>query len=1605
LLSLEQVGANANFFHLGGDSILSIQLVSRARKAGLLLSPRDIFQHQTPEALALAARPVASVASASHSLEDTGNIFLTPIIHSLFEQGSAFKRFHQSVLLQVPGVLRETDLVRLLQLLIDHHGSLRLRQGPDRSLQIPPRGSVQAADCITIVDFASSTESAKVAAREAERNLDPETGRIVHAVWFRKDSRLQLMIHHVAVDGVSWRILLSDLAVAWEAIVRDEAPVLEPVATPFRRWAEYLSERASNHTVLSELGYWKTALSGAQLLPGKFLEPAKDNISSAGNLRVSLPVDLTTALLTSAPQAFYAQINDVLLTALALASFQWRRSYSATDDCSITVDLEGHGREPMDSGLDLSRTVGWFTSVFPVRLDLKDIDLQDVDLDELFAGQSAVGRALKLIKDQLRALPSRGLNYGLLRYLNSDARRHLAALPGPQLAFNYLGRFATQEGAPWLPTGDDAGFAGGADPEMPLLHLVEIDAVVADGPEGSRLTANFSWAGNHLEESAVRELASFWQRALESIVYHTCQRGNGGHSASDFPLLSLSLRQVERIEAAFPALVDILPLSPLQEGLLFHSLYRTGADVYTVQTNLELEGEVFPERLRQAIEVLLMRYPNLRVSIYREGLEQPVQVVPSAVELPWREVDLSMMDDEARSLRCAEILSAERAKGFTFSSGPLLRFVLVRLAPERNLLVFTNHHLILDGWSTPVLIGEMLELYSNGMDVDRLSRVRPYTDHLVWLLAQDRSAAVAAWKNYLAELESPTIIAPPSQEDREAETQIPVSWQHDLPLELTDALNAMARERDMTLNTVLQGLWAVLLACLSNRNDVVFGITVSGRSPELAGIEQMVGLFINTVPLRVGLRPGEQFTEVLARIQKSQSEMLNVYHLGLSEIQREAGFEHLFDTIFVFENYPLDRSLLTRSFAGLRIAGVEMRDGAHYPLALMIAPGDRLRVRLDHDPACFTGEQAATIASRFVRLLESAVIQPDVPWHQLDLFMAGERRALLEEFNDTVLPLPATTMAAIFEERAAQVPQAIAIVQGKRSMSYGELNQRANSLAHCLIEKGVGPESLVGVALERSADMVAAIIAIWKAGAAYLPLDSEYPRARLEHMFNDAMPKLVLTKSRLQLQLPQIAGVEFLALDAPELAAVLEGTAARNPHRPILPQHPAYVIYTSGSTGVPKGVVVTHQGIPSLAASQAERLKLTKESRILQFASLNFDASFWELLMALNTGATLVLGEEQREGKALYELLVAQRVTHALLPVAVLASLEQFNTLPLQCLMNGGEALSGEAVARWSGGLRMINAYGPTEATVCATMSLPLSGGSTPPIGSSIHNTRVYVLDSNLEPAPIGVAGELYISGAGLVRGYLKRPALTAERFLADPYAIEPGARMYRTGDLARWREDGMLDFIGRADEQVKIRGFRIELGEIEAALRSLPEVADAAVALKEEVSSGKQLVAYLVPSNGALPEPAALRRRLNERLPAHMLPAVFMPVEKLPRSPNGKIDRGALPAAVRQTRNVRAPQSPEESALCAMFAEVLRLEQVNVEDDFFALGGDSLSAMRLVGRVCSGCGVELSLRDFYSACTVGDLASLIQAIQFTAGAAQASKASLGDEVFEEEEI
>ncbi|HST78122.1 MAG TPA: condensation domain-containing protein, partial [Verrucomicrobiae bacterium] len=682
LLSLDRVAANENFFFLGGDSILSIQLVSRARKAGFLLTPRDVFQHQTPEQLAVAAKSQAPAPQLTLAMDETGEILPTPVMQTMFEQGGAFKTFHQSMLLQVPDALEQSQLVVLLQSLVDIHACLRLRLQSNRQLYIGPRGSVRAEDCLTIVPSASTPQLISTTENQAKEQLDPETGNMLRAVWFVQQRRLLLMIHHLAVDGVSWRILLADLSAGWAMLSAGKPLVLEPVSTSFGAWTQYLFRCAQQESILTEVEHWERTAAGAELIPGAQLDPDQDCIANSGALRVTLSVPTTEALLSAVPAAFYAQINDVLLTALALAVLRWRSDRGFDAESSIVIDLEGHGREPIDSGLDLSRTVGWFTTVFPVRLDL-----QQLDLDEALAGQFATGRALKIVKEQLRAVPANGLDYALLRYWSPGISERMAVLPRPQISFNYLGRFASQDSADWLPVGDDAGFSGGADPAMPFMYFVEIDAIVSDASDGPRLTANFAWARNHLDESEVATLAGYWEKALEAIVEHSRKRV-ARHSPSDFPLVNLSLEQVEQIENTHPDLTNILPLSPLQEGLLFHSLYAGEADVYTVQTNIEFTGTLHSSRMRRAIELLLQRHANLRICIDHEAAETPLQIVPGEVVLPWSEYDVSSLSSESREERCFQIISKEQAEPFNFSVGPLIRIALIRLAPDRHLLVF-----------------------------------------------------------------------------------------------------------------------------------------------------------------------------------------------------------------------------------------------------------------------------------------------------------------------------------------------------------------------------------------------------------------------------------------------------------------------------------------------------------------------------------------------------------------------------------------------------------------------------------------------------------------------------------------------------------------------------------------------------------------------------------------------------------------------------------------------------------------------------------------------------------------------------------------------------
>ncbi|MEU8389535.1 amino acid adenylation domain-containing protein [Micromonospora sp. NPDC048843] len=1020
---------------------------------------------------------------------------------------------------------------------------------------------------------------------------------------------------------------------------------------------------------------------------------------------------------------------------------------------------------------------------------------------------------------------------------------------------------------------------------------------------------------------------------------------------------------------------DILPLSPLQEGLLFHHAYDADTpDVYHVQTVLDLDGVLDAGRLRAAAEQILARRPALRATFRYESLSRAAQVIRRDAALPWAEHDLSGLAPEKQRDEAGRLLEEDLRRRFDLATPPLLRFLLLRLGPGRQRLALTNHHILLDGWSLPVLLEDLCAAYATGADT---AAVPPLRDYHAWLVQQDAAAARTAWRETLTGLTEPARVAPGAVT---AAGDPPVSRTFGLDAADTAVLTRWARGHGLTLNTVVQGAWAVVLGRLLGTADVVTGVTVAGRPAEVPGIQRMAGMFVNTVPLRVTVRPAEPLADLFTRLQAEQARLLPHQHASLAEIQHDHGLGELFDTSTVFENYPFDSVTGRTVTHGLRITGVTVRDATHYALGLMAMPGDELRFRLDHRPALVGDGTARRVADQLLTVLRAVPREPRTPAGRLDLLTPAERDLVLVRDNDTASQPTAVTWPELFERQAARTPDRIAVTGPRDEATYAELNARADRLARLLAARGVRREDRIALALPRSPDFAVAVLGVLKAGAAYVPVDLNYPAERIAYLLNDAAPKLVLTTTELAGSVPS-GPAEVLALNAAQTRAALAAQPSGPASVPLRLDQAAYVIYTSGSTGRPKGVVVTHRGIASLAAGQIDRFAVDAESRVLQFASPSFDAAVSELCMALLCGATAVFAdpEDMHPGEPLAGLLARQRISHVTLPPSALAVLDPTALPTVTSLVVAGEACPPELVERWSAGRRMINAYGPTESTVCVTMSDPLAGAELPPIGRPIRNTRVYVLDANLLPVPPGAPGELHVAGASLARGYLGRPALAAQRFVACPFGA-PGERMYRTGDLVRRRDDGSLEFLGRADHQIKLRGFRIEPGEIESALLREPGVGRAAVVVREDQPGERTLVGYVVRDRPeSEPDPAALRARLAATLPTHLVPGALVVLPDLPVTPNGKLDTAALPAPGTVARGAgRAPRTLQEELLCGIFAETLGLPEVSIDDPFFDLGGHSLLATRLIGRVRSAFAADVPVRQVFDTPTVAGLAAAI---------------------------
>ncbi|MEG0861061.1 MAG: amino acid adenylation domain-containing protein, partial [Pseudomonas sp.] len=1565
VLKREQVGRNENFFELGGDSIISIQVVSRARNAGIHFSARDLFTRQSVHELA----QVAQLGEVRKPLEQgpvSGDLALLPIQQWFFEQAVAVPHhWNQSVLLRPVHKVDEAALEQALQALVSHHDALRLSftgQGAThRSLEL------QCQDPLLWVTRVSSAQALQAACTEAQASLDLSNGPLLRGLLATLEDgsqRLLLVIHHLVVDGVSWRILFEDLQTAYAQLCQGQALQLPAKTSAYKVWSERLGEYAQG-AGLEALAHW-------QGLRGVSADLPCDNPQGSQSSRHArcvysrLDRETTRQLLQQAPAAYRTQVNDVLLTALARVVVRWSGQSHAL------IQLEGHGREELFDDVDLTRTVGWFTSLFPVCLT------PAVALDD----------SIKAIKEQLRAVPNKGISLGVLRYLGSDTvRAQLAELPQARITFNYLGQFDgsfDQAQDLFVPAFENKGAEQG---EGALLsNWLSLNGQVYDG----ELSIGWTFSGERFADASIERLAQDYATELKALIAHCLAPGNAGVTPADFPLAGLDQAQLDSLDIAAADIEDIYPLSPMQQGMLFHSLYQQQHHEYVNQMWVDVQG-LQVERFQAAWQAALAAHDILR-TVFCWQLEPAVQVVCKQAPASFESLDWRGQPDLEQALQA--LARTRREQGFDLARAPLLHLTVVRTATDQHRLIYTNHHILLDGWSNSQLLGEVLQRYSGERITQPPGR---YRDYIGWLLSRNRQASEAFWKLRLAELPAPTHLALAfAGTPRKLDASGHGHRYQVLDSERTQQFGEFARQQKITLNTLMQAAWLLVLQRYTGQPCVTFGATVAGRPTELKGIEQQVGLFINTLPVIARVEPTMSVAQWLQVVQAENLAIRDHEHTALVDIQRWAGQggSALFDSILVFENYPISEALAQGDSLGLKFAEVVNHEQSNYPLSLAVSLGNELSLHFCFDKGLYQARDIEQLSQSFERLLEQLI---SVPVHrclgELDAIGHAERELIEQVWNGPTRTYPfEQAVHQLIEVQAERAPLATALLFAGQRLDFASLNARANRLAHALIERGVGPDVLVGIALERSLDMVVGLLAIMKAGGAYVPLDPEYPQERLAYMLADSAVSLLLTQDSLRERLP-LEGLDTLVP-----GDWLEAYSDHNPQVEVHPDNLAYVIYTSGSTGQPKGVAVAHGPLLMHCLAIGERYEMTAQDCELHFMSFAFDGAHERWLTSLSHGASLLIRDASLwTPEQTYQQMRRHGVTVAAFPPAYLQQLAEHaeregNPPAVRIYCFGGDAVpdaSFELAKRALQPQYIINGYGPTETVVT-----PLiwkagrddgCGAAYAPIGERIGARSAYVLDSELNLVPQGIAGELYLGGQGLARGYLARAGLSAERFVADPFAV--GGRLYRTGDLVRQRGDGVVEYLGRVDNQVKIRGFRIELGEIEARLLALEGVREAVVLAREGLS-GLQLVAYVVPSVlTLLDDPQAqqalrdeLRQHLRSVLPDYMVPAQWLLLAQLPLTPNGKLDRKALPtpdaSAVQGT--YAAPVTALEQELASLWAQVLKLERVGRHDNFFELGGDSIISIQLVSRARAA-GIQFSPKDLFNQQTIQELAQVAQ--------------------------
>lgn len=1569
VIGLPLVGRNDNFFELGGDSISSLQIVSKCQSDGLYLSVKDIFEAPTIAQLSKRVKYYKSIVVEDGLL--TGEADLLPVQKWFFELPLKNRNYWNQVFhLKWNGEIDIDKLNEAFRQLVKHHDALRMvfenENGVWKSKYTNNVLDSYVDEYLIDADQ-DSDDIINSTLLDVQGKLDIEKGLVFKAVVFvlpqLNISHVYIVAHHLIIDGVSWRIILEDLNNVYTQLVKHFAVKLPEKTSSVRQWANELQRIIKDTDLKQDLAFWRSQISGefSKLVEEDGVENLEKDLKSYSFV---LKPDISKYIINKLKQQTGLQIIDVLLAGFirALSKLKGNQRW--------LIALDGHGRDVTSHEIDLSRTVGWFTNIYPLALECSLASDPLVDV--------------KSVKQKLLTVPKKGATYGLLRYLSSSDLQCT-----PQIGFNYLGQgFSKNDEKAFTVVETTSGYDRAAENQHP--HLLNINSIILN----ENVCIDLLYGVKTFDELAIRELADLYLNEIEEIIQKCRSLERKILVPAEFVGCSLSQDEIDFVNSANDNVEKIAPLSKVQQGFLYHYLYHKTTSDYLTQLAWNINGKLNIQKFKQAWDSVLKKYSILRTSFAHANISSPVQVINAHCHMPWQDLDWAQYTEAEQADLFNSWLDQDRRLGFDLNKPPLIRCALIKLGENGFKFISTYDHLIIDGWSLSLVLRDLFDCYESSCELVINDReIGSFADYSSWLSEQQYPQAKDFWRTYLRSYNNIAMF--PAEKGERAENKRYGNQTNYLSNELTASINDFAKKNHLTINTIIQGVWAFLLCQYSKQEDVLVGITVSGRNTEYPSIQQMVGMFINTLPLRIKLDQNISIIDWFKQIQINMREIAQHETLSLTEIGDFAKLpiaKYLL-TNLVFENYPIEDKILTnhegKSISdGLSIGSPEPFANTGFPLTITIIPGQRIGINLCYSNQYYTEQYIKQLHGHISNALSFIIKNDKQSLPGLQFMDDEELQQIMCLSTGLKKSLPDNLYFQAIEQHANFNPNNIAIVDGNKQVSYLDLHIKTNKVANYLQSIGVHRNIQVGVCCNRSIETIVAILAINKAGGTYVPLEPNQPTERLSDIVNNAELQMIIAEEKYS----RLFNEKITIKKLDDIFLASEDFSCNTPSIVNKSSDLVYMIYTSGTTGKPKGVMINHDNLNNYISWFESDFKVTSNDTFDFSSSFAFDMAITCSLLPLVKGARIIICQDQvkKDIPRYLKHLNEMNISFVKLTPSYFSQLVAFckhdQLDKIRYIILGGEAVHAKTIQAWLEIYpkhQIVNEYGPTEATVATAAYIINSSNAAElqtscPIGKPINNTQLYVLDANLKACPVGVVGELYIAGDSVSQGYWKLLEKTQERFIENNNF--GNKILYKTGDLAKWNTQGLLEYIGRADRQIKIRGYRVELDEVEHFLMSHGDIKQAAVLFSPYDEAKGELVAYYVPDQFC-PTESEIKNYLSSYLPDYMMPNHYIKLIAMPITKNGKADLKSLaeikPVILTET-TMAQPNTATEELMHKIWSEAFKNEKIGIDDDFIELGGHSLKAIFIISKINQLCEINLSIQTLFEFSTVRKLSEHI---------------------------